>query len=309
MRLLPLAVLLLVACKPPPTPGEIERTGTVFKTVNGVNVTDGMVDATLAQLPPGTRDKVVAMGQMDQVKEQVVIGELLYQEALKQKLHEKPAVKQTIAMAERDALAKTLLDQVITERTTDEKIQAWYNDHLVQFHRPQVKARHVLVKDQAEADAILAEVKANPAQFSAIATAKSVDAGSAKEGGDLGWFEQGRMVKEFGDAAFAAEKGAIIGPVATKFGFHIIAIDDKRDAIPVEEVSDKIKGQLRNEVIEAYLDELKKGATIAEIGAAGGATVSPASTDADKGAGGVQVKKLDGPPPGMQGGAPPAKDK
>ncbi|MFN7143180.1 MAG: hypothetical protein ACK4YP_05345, partial [Myxococcota bacterium] len=90
-RFLPL-LLLLTACEPPapPIPGEVERTGEVLQVVNGKNVTQGMVDATLAQLPANVRDQVIARGQLNEVKEQVVIGELLYQEAIKQKLHEKP---------------------------------------------------------------------------------------------------------------------------------------------------------------------------------------------------------------------------
>lgn len=308
MRFLPL-VVLLAACKeePPPVPGQVERTGAVIKTVNGSNVTEGMLDAFLNQMPSGTKDQLIAKGQLDMVKENLVIGELLYQEAVKTKLYEKPEMKQAIALAERDALSRALLDQVVTERTGDEAVKAWYNDHLVQFARPQVKARHILVKDKAEAEAILAQVKADPASFSKVASEKSVDARSGKAGGDLGWFDEKQMVPEFATAAFAGTKGEIIGPVQSKFGFHVIAIDDKRDSIPVEEVSEKIKGQLRNEVIEKYIDELKKGATITDPAGAAGATVAPASTDADKGdpgAGGLKVQKLDGPPPGAAPATP-----
>lgn len=301
--LLPLLTLLL-ACEeaPPPIPGQVERTGEVIKTVNGQNVTEGMLDAMLAQMPPGTKDQLIAKNQLDMVRENLVVGELLYQEAVKQKVYDTPEMKQTLALAERDALARAVLDKVVAERTTDEAVRAWYDEHKVQFHRPQVKARHILVKEKADADAILTAVKADPSKFSQLASEKSVDGGSAKEGGDLGWFEKNRMVPEFAEAAFAGEKGAIVGPVQSKFGWHIISIDDKRDAVPVEEVSDKIKGQLRNEVIEKYIDELKKAATITEPGAAGGATVTPAAADADQNPGGLKVQKLDTPPPGMQGG-------
>lgn len=268
--LLPLMLLLACDPPPPPVPGVIERAGETLSVVNGQNVTQGMVDATVAQLPPGTKDKIVAMGQMDQVKEQVVIGELLYQEALKQKLNESPEGKTALAMAERDALARQLLEKIVNERTNDAAIQKYYDEHAVQFKRPQVKARHVLVKEKAEADAIMAQIKGG-ADFAKVATEKSLDSGSAKEGGELGWFEKSRMVAEFADAAFAAKKGDLVGPVQTKFGFHIIEVEDTRESKPLDEVKDQIKGQLRSEVVQAYIEELKKGATITTPTAAGGA--------------------------------------
>jgi len=275
--MLSLLPLLLIGCEPPPppVPGTIERTGEVVKVVNGQNVTQGMIDAQLEQLPANVRDGLVARGQLDKVKEQVVIGELLYQEALKQKLHEDAKVKAGIALAERNALATALLEKTIAARSTDDAIKKYYDDHAVAFARPQVKARHILVQDKAEAEGILAEVKADPTKFAALATEKSVDKGSAKEGGELGWFEKGRMVPEFAEAAFAGNKGDIVGLVETKFGFHIIEIEDKRESVPVDEVKDKIKEQLRNEILEAYIEELKKGATMTDPGAAAtGATVT-----------------------------------
>lgn len=299
-RMPPLALVLLglgglSACEPPPppVPGNVERTGEVLSVVNGVNVTQGMLDSTLAQLPANVRDQVIARGQMAQVQDQMIVGELLYQEAIKGKLHEKPEVKQAIALAERNALANALLEDVVKTRTTDEAVKAWYDEHLVQFARPQVKARHVLITvkpdaspadkaaAKAAAEAILAEIKAG-GDFAKIATEKSQDPGSGKEGGELGWFEKNRMVPEFAEAAFAAEKGALLGPIATKYGFHVIEVEDKRESIPVEEAAEKIKSQLRNEVLEKYVDELKKGATITTPGAAaGGATVAPAALETD----------------------------
>lgn len=274
--MLSLLSLMLVACEPPPppVPGAIERSGEVIKLVNNEKVTQGMVDAQLEQLPPNVRDGLVARGQLDKVQEQVIIGELLYQQAIKDKLHEDPKIKAGIALAERNALATALIEKTIAARSTDDAIKKYYDDHAVAFARPQVKARHILLKDKAEAEKILAEVKADPSKFAALATEKSVDKGSAKEGGELGWFEKGRMVPEFADAAFAGNKGDIVGLVETKFGFHIIEIEDKRESVPVDEVKDKIKEQLRNEIIESYIDELKKGATISDPAATSGATVT-----------------------------------
>lgn len=269
-------VLSLVGCEPPapPVPGEMERTGAVVKVVNGKNVTEGMVDALLESLPPGTKDQIMAQGRLEQVKDQVVTTELLYQEAIKAKYQDRPEVKNEIAMAERQALVGALLDDAITQRTTDEAVKAYYDDHAVQYKRPQVRARHILVKDEAEANAIYAEIKGG-ADFAKLAAEKSVDPGSAKEGGELGWFEKGRMVKEFAEAAFAANAGDVIGPVKTQFGFHIIEVEEKRESIPVAEVSDKIKSQMRGDIVEKYIEELKKSATITDpAGTAAPATVT-----------------------------------
>ena len=147
------------------------------------------------------------------------------------------------------------------------------------------------------------------ADFSKVASEKSTDKGSAAKGGDLGWFEKNRMVPEFADAAFAGNKGDIVGPIQSKFGWHIISIDDKREAVPVEEVSDKIKSQLRNEVVENYIEELKKGATITtpNAPAAGGATVSPAAVQTDGAAPPAGAPPAGGAPPApAEGSAPPA---
>ncbi len=277
--MLSLVAFLLIGCEPPPppVPGVIERTGEVLKVVNGQNVTQGMVDAQVKQLPANVRDSLVARGGMDKLKDNVVIGELLYQEALKQKLDQDADVKVGIAFAERNALVTALLERTVAARTTDEAIKKWYDEHAVQFARPQAKARHILVADEAEAKAVFAEVSANRAGFAELATKKSTDKGSAKEGGDLGWFEKARMVPEFAEAVFAGKKGDLVGPVKTKFGYHIIEIEEMRDSVPVDEVKDKIKEQLRNEVIEGYIDELKKAATMTDPTPVAGATVTPAA--------------------------------
>lgn len=277
-------LLILAACEPPPppVPGEMERTGTVLKVVNGQNVTQGMVDARLAQLPANVRDQVLAKGQTAQVEEELVVGELLYQEALKQKLHERPEIKSSIALSARNALANAVLEDAIKARTTDEAVKTWYNDHLVQFKRPQMKGRLILVKDEAEAKAILVELKGG-ADFATVAAAKSAHKASAKEGGELGWFETARMGPELSAALADAKAGDLVGPVVSANGAQIILVEERRDAVPIEEVSDKIKTQLRQEIAESYVEEIKKGATISAPGGAAepGATVAPAAVQTE----------------------------
>ena len=100
--------------------------------------------------------------------------------------------------------------------------------------------------------------------FTALAEAHSMDPGSKTNGGSLGWFKKSDMVGPFADAAFAADKGTVTDPVQTRFGWHIIKVEDKRDEIPLEEVREQIEGALGQELAEAYIEEIKGGATIVE---------------------------------------------
>ena len=241
-------------------PGELERSGQVIATVNGVNVTQSMLDAVLSTIPDEVRAQMEASGQVAQLKDQIVTQEVLYQEALKEKLHEQPEVQTRLALAERDALIESLLRKVVDERSTDEALKAWYTDHLVQFRKEQVSASHILVETEDEAKEVLAEVKKEGADFGAVAKERSKDPSAKQNGGDLGWFEKGRMVKEFADAAFAAEEGEIVGPVKSQFGYHVILVQGKRDVVPFEEVKDDIKPKAQQEIAQKYVEELKEAA-------------------------------------------------
>jgi len=90
-----------------------------------------------------------------------------------------------------------------------------------------VHARHILVKTEDEAKVILYDVTSGGKDFSAVAKEKSL-CPSGKQGGDLGWFGRGQMVKEFEDAAFSLEPGKISQPVKTQFGWHLIKVEGKK---------------------------------------------------------------------------------
>ena len=90
----------------------------------------------------------------------------------------------------------------------------------------QVRAAHILVKTESQAKELLGRTNAGES-FSDLAK-KYSDCPSKKNGGDLGWFGKGMMVKEFGDAAFSTQKGATVGPVKTQFGWHLIKVTDQK---------------------------------------------------------------------------------
>ncbi len=157
-----------------------------------------------------------------------------------------------------------VLDQSAAEKSvkiTENDLQGYYNQNKDRFATPeQRRAQHILIltprnakeadKEEArkKAEDILTQVRANPARFAELAKNYSQDPGSAKNGGDLGYFARGKMVKEFSDAAFALQKGAISDIIQTEYGFHIIMVTDIKPAVP------KTLAQVR----EAVMQELKR---------------------------------------------------
>jgi peptidyl-prolyl cis-trans isomerase C len=279
-----LALILAMSCNQAPAgapePGAFSPTGEVLTTVDGHPVTQGMVDAMMTRLPPQVRQQLEESGQLSQVKDQLVMSELLYRAALTANLHNDVEIQTTIALAAREALAQAQLDAIIEKRADDAAVQKWYTDHMVQFARPQVKARHILVKDEAEIREVATKLAAGQT-FAAMAKAHSKDPGSADKGGLLGWFKKDDMVKPFSDTAFATEKGQTSAPFQTRFGWHIVQIDDKRDAQPLDEVREQIVDTMSKEIVTAYIDELKAGAQIEDATAAATAGADAAKSGAD----------------------------
>lgn len=126
-------------------------------------------------------------------------------------------------------------------KVTDEEIKAYYD-----MASKELKARHILVADEATAKEVIEKIKGG-ADFAAVAKEYSTDTGSAKKGGDLGWFTIGKMVDEFNDAAYALELNTLSEPVQSQFGYHVIEVTDKRDLKDygtLEEKKDEIKKTL-----------------------------------------------------------------
>ncbi len=144
---------------------------------------------------------------------------------------------------------------------TDEQVRRDYEDNLAKYHQEaEVKARHILFevkedapeaevgKVKAEAEKVLAEARKG-ADFGQLATKYSKDSGSAKQGGELGWFGKEKMVPPFSEAAFALKPGEISDLVRTQFGFHIIKVEDVRPE------KTKSLEEVKSEIVAAIQDE------------------------------------------------------
>ena len=141
-------------------------------------------------------------------------------------------------------------------KANPEEVEAYYEQNKNRWTVPEERrASHILIEfgdDKAaalkKAEGIAAEVKADPSKFAEIAGKESADPGSASQGGDLSFFGRGVMTKAFEDAVFTAEKGAIVGPVETEFGYHVIEVTDVHPASvqPFEAV----KAEIEREYVE-----------------------------------------------------------
>lgn len=177
------------------------------------------------------------------------------------------------------AIEKILMDRGM-EEPDEATVKAFYEANKEQFERPeQVHARHILVQvdresDQAAWDAaekkaqmLRKEATATDSDFAKLAEEKS-EGPSASKGGDLGFFGRGQMVPAFEEAVFSLQKGEVSEPVKTDFGWHIIKLEEKREAgtVPFEEIDDELAAQMKNQAIQealvAYLDELRGSANI-----------------------------------------------
>jgi peptidyl-prolyl cis-trans isomerase C len=268
VRIVPvlLAALCLSGCddqKTAAAPGDYNPTGEVIAEINGQPLHQDLIDVLLKRIPESQRIAMEQAGQMGQIKEQVFLTEVLYQEAMKQGLESDPAVQTSIAFAARSALADALVGKVVDERMTDERIQQWYNDHLVQYAKPQVKLSHIILNEEGKAEELMTQLQGG-ADFAALATANTIDPNTKENGGAMDeWVTTNQIQGEVGAALGTAKNGDVIGPFSMGPGvFALLKIDDRREQTPIADVTEEIRAELDKELTGEYIDELRTAAEI-----------------------------------------------
>jgi len=195
----------------------------------------------------------------------IVKKRLLVREAKAKGIKEDQEMKRKIAQF-RDEL---ILDRYLQEelkniKVTDKEAQEYYQNHKEEFEtEKQVRARHILVKEEAQAQKILKELQKG-GDFSQLAKKYSIDKATAGKGGELGFFTRKDMVKPFSDAAFSLKPGQFSPVVKTPFGYHIIQVEEVKPAEQksFNEVKAKIKSQLlqekRQEAFNRLMAQIEK---------------------------------------------------
>ena len=221
-------------------PGTLHVKGEPVARVGKVEITTDMMEAVQ---PGGIELDDLTEEQWREFVEGLALTQLLYDDAVAARIWKDPDVSLALAMSQRTAMVTALLAQIGRTAADEELAKVWYDNRPDLYKHPRVKARHLLVGSPDEANAALARLEAGE-DFAAVAREVSLDPGSSESGGDLGWFAKGTMVETFEQAAFSAAVGAMVGPVESPFGWHILQVTNTQDHVPFEEVLGEIQQKL-----------------------------------------------------------------
>lgn len=212
---------------------------------------DFMLKERLAQGAPDTPELRNA------IREELNTRELLAREAKKNNLDKNPEIKQQMDLAGQTVLVRAYVtDWIKKNPIPDAELKKEYDAIKAQMGDKEYKVKHILVEKEDDAKDVIAQLQKG-AKFDELAKARSKDPGSKDRGGDLDWNAPGGFVKPFSDAMIATPKGKFTAtPVQTQFGYHVIFVEDVRDAkVPSFE---EVKPQLQQRVQAAYLDKYFK---------------------------------------------------
>jgi peptidyl-prolyl cis-trans isomerase C len=231
--------------------------------VNGKPVPSSRVNALKQQVEASGRP--VTPEVLAQIKEELIAREIFMQEAKKQGLDASDEYKTQIELARQTILIRQLFaDFQKKNPVTDADIKAEYDKFAAANGGKEYRARHILVEKEDEALALIAQIKKG-GSFEDLAKKASKDPGSGANGGDLDWAAAGSYVPEFSGAMVKLDKGQMTDtPVKSQFGFHIIRVDDVREAqLPkLEDVKPQIAQQLQQQKLSTFQDNLRSKAKI-----------------------------------------------
>ncbi len=231
--------------------------------VNGKPVPSSCVEALKQQVERSGRP--VTPEILAQIKEELIAREIFMQEARKRGLDASEDYKAQLELARQSLLIRELFANFQKKNpVTDAEIKAEYDKFVAANGGKEYRARHILVEKEDEAKALIADLKKG-GKFEDLAKKASKDPGSGANGGDLDWANAASYVPEFSNAMVKLEKGQMTeAPVKSQFGYHIIRVDDVRDAqLPkMEEVKPQITQQLTQSKLGKFQEDLRAKAKV-----------------------------------------------
>lgn len=295
------ALLLLAASIVVASPLSAAADDPVVARVNGVEIKQSALDFAASEVGPRLANYVPA-DRRKVLLQYVIENELMAGAGEKDKLNEAPSFTDRVKYHQRRALRDAFFDSSIRNAVPEAEAKKVYDEKIKQIKPEQeVRARHILVETEDEAKAIIERLNKGE-DFAVLAKEKSKD--SNAEGGDLGFFTRGQMLKPFEDAAFALDIGKISAPVQTQFGWHVIKVEEKRDQpMPsFDQVKEAIITQLVQQKAQEIVTGLRDAATIEIIDPELKPSMEPAPGGTPP-AGGSQPQSAPLPPGGATDGA------
>ena len=265
-----LAALLALVALPQPSFAGDPAPDTVVARVNGAEITE----ADVAQAALDFRDQIAqlpAAQRRSQLIEHLIDTRLAAAAAEAEGLDKLPEVKRRLQTVRDRTLQLEYVRATVLAQVTDAALHKRFDELLKSFTpTDQYQAAHILVKTEDEAKAIIADLDKG-GDFAAIAKEKSLDTGSAPNGGELGFFDPKQMVKPFGDAVIAMKVGTYSKtPVQSQFGWHVIKLEATRKtpAPTYDQVATELRQQMVNELFAAAMQKLRANAKIEIVQAA-----------------------------------------
>jgi peptidyl-prolyl cis-trans isomerase C len=223
-------------------------------------ITGQDIDNILSQVPPQYRARFTTAEGRREIVDNLVDMKILAGEARRRGLDRRDDIQLKIDLFVEQALAKELENELKgSVSVSDREIEQYYQEHIDRYVTPErIRARHILVESEELAGDILRQLREG-GDFKELAKKYST-CSSASKGGDLGWFGKGKMDPAFEKAAFALNKGELSGIVSSASGYHIIRLDDRREAKTrsLEQVRTSIERTLQKELGAREIDDLKQ---------------------------------------------------
>lgn len=260
------ALALAQAAKPPTKeparPAAAASKDGPLATVNGVAIPRQRAEfLARQQAARGAPDSEQLRAQ---VREVLINNEIIMQEASRSGVAKRADVVQQLELARQEIIVNTYLGDYMSKNPiSDAEIQQEYERAKQQTGTTEYKARHILVQSEDEAKRLIGDIKKG-SKFEELAQKHSIDS-TKEKGGDLDWNVPGVYDKTFADAMVKLEKGKMTdAPVRTRFGFHVIQLDDVRPVKipPLSEVKPRIQQRLAQLKIEKLVGELRAKARV-----------------------------------------------
>jgi peptidyl-prolyl cis-trans isomerase C len=244
--------------------------GQVIATYGNKRFTASDFQHEIERLPPRSRSQLTTLDRKRQFVDNFVLNDLLAEEGAAHGYDKDPDItRQVDELRRRLIVQRVMKDFQEPPELSDAEVKVYYDQNRRLFSGAQIRASHILVKDENLAKRLREQLRTDPTKFEELAKANSTDTATAARGGDLGFFGQGRMVAPFEQAAFSLDKpGDLSEVVKTPFGYHVIKLMERKEGNdrPFDEVKERIRvnllNQRRQEQTQQRLDELRTKAKV-----------------------------------------------